>query len=159
MAKQARRILCSTCPHYRTCGTWASAKCYFAHPDTEDPSVVPDLTAERFNAGEPACPSGRWQEHDEPGATWTFPMRRQVCAECEHGRWLNGYDSPLCVIGPEVRTRDSAFMQGPDANCPLGKWSGIEQLPIVRKPKGQPDAKEAEDISLAPPGQGALQSP
>jgi len=132
MFPDGRRMLCVTCEHHRQCGAWTWAKCYFAHSEVDDPADVPDLTPERYEAREPTCPSGRWQEHDEPGSTWAFPMRRQVCAECEHGRERMVCDSPECVIDGKVITRDGAFMHGPESNCPLGKFAGLQEFPVVR---------------------------
>jgi len=58
--------------------------------------------------------------------------RIKTCMKC---RWWRAacadfWDWPRCTEGGTERDLSDAFVEGPDANCPIGSWTGLAPLDL-----------------------------
>jgi len=59
--------------------------------------------------------------------------RIRRCARCEFNRNTGAWPWPKCCFSDRTGEtgaplRDDAFMEGPDENCPAGRWAGLEPV-------------------------------
>ena len=58
--------------------------------------------------------------------------RIRKCAGCEFNRNTGAWPWPRCCFHGEsgAPDRDNAFMEGPEGNCPAGRWENLEPVDL-----------------------------
>lgn len=132
MNEKARKKRCNVCQHKYATAAWKWPRCFYGLDDEDEPARALELSDEFVSNPASSCPAHYWVAVDLPNAQWVFPSRKSICAACEAGRSTTYYEQNFCVGGGIRRVRDSEFMHGPAAYCPLGKWDGLPNVKMVR---------------------------
>jgi hypothetical protein len=131
MNKAARITRCHVCGDFVQTAAWPWPRCFWSLAINADPARALELSDEFMSDPASTCPAGHWEGFDEPGAVWFYPARRTTCAQCAEYRGLNLFEHDYCVGTGSPVGHDAVFLLGPETNCPLGKWAGLEATPVA----------------------------